>query len=193
MKKALFIDCCIRRNKSRTYQLADEFIKELKDYEIKHLVLEDEDLKPLTKEFFSSRQELLDKGDLNHPRFKYAYEFKEADLIIIAAPFWDLSFPAILKIYFENISVDSITFDSTEKGLLGLCKANNLVYLTTRGGIFKDSPLEQATPYIKSMCNFFGIENFNYIAADGMDIQGYDSKSSLNEAIKKAKELAKTL
>ena len=192
MKKALFVDCCLRKP-SNTKLLADEFIKELKDYEIKHLVLEDENLKPLVGEFFNSRQELLEKDDRSHPRFNYAYEFRDADLIIIAAPFWDLSFPALLKIYIENISVDGITFGSSENGLVGLCKADNLVYLTTRGGFYKDNPMEQAIPHLTALSKFFGIKNFKYIAADGMNVEGFDSKKSLDDAITQARDLAKSL
>ena len=192
MKTALFVDCCLRKE-SRTKMLADAFFEELKGYEIKHLKLENENLKPLVGDFLDSRQALLDKGDLNNERFKYAHEFKNADLVVIAAPFWDLSFPALLKIYIENISVDGITFTSSEKGLEGLCKANNLVYLTTRGGIYKNDPLEQATPYLNALKTSFGFKEFNYIAADGMDIVGYDFNGSLDDAKEKAKQLAKTL
>lgn len=192
MKKALFIDCCLRKP-SNTKLLAEEFLKELKDYEIKHLVLEDENLKPLVGEFFNSRQELLDKDDRTDPRFNYAYEFKNADLVIIAAPFWDLSFPALLKIYIENISVDGITFSSTENGLVGLCKADNLIYLTTRGGIYIDDPMEQAIPHLNALSKFFGFKNFKYVAADGMNVEGFDSKKSLEDAIQQARDIAKTL
>ena len=193
MKKALFVDCCLREN-SRTKVLANSFITELNDYEIDHLILEKENLKPLVGEFYSSREQLLANKDLSHPRFNYAYQFKDADLIIMAAPFWDLSFPSLLKIYIENISVEGITFSTTENGLQGLCKANNLVYLTTRGGIYGDNnPLEQAIPYIEALTKFFGIDNLHYVYADGMDIVGYNNKKSLDDAIKRARDLAKTL
>lgn len=192
MKKALFIDCCLRQG-SRTKQLADSFFENLNGYEVEHLVLEKENLKPLVGDFFYERQELLEKNELNHPRFKYAYQIKDADLVVIAAPFWDLSFPALLKIYIENISVDGITFTSTEDGLKGLCKADNLIYLTTRGGFYNDDNMEQAIPYLKSLTPFFGFKKFTCIAADGMDVQGFDSNKSLNEAKQKAIDLAKTL
>ena len=60
MKKCLFIDCCIRREESRTLQLAREFLDNLKGYEIEHLLLEEEGLKPLVGDFFFERQELLE-------------------------------------------------------------------------------------------------------------------------------------
>lgn len=192
MKKALFVDCCLRKG-SNTKILAQAFIDELEGYEIETLELEKENLKPLVGDFFESRQELLEKNDRTHPRFKYAYQIKEADLIIIAAPFWDLSFPALLKIYIENVSVDGITFGSTENGLVGICKADNFVYLTTRGGFYKDDPMEQAIPYLNALSKFFGFKNFKYIAADGMNVEGFDNNKSLEDAIDKARNLAKTL
>lgn len=192
MRKALFVDCCLRKG-SNTKLLADEFFKELKGYEVKHLVLENENLKPLVGEFFESRQELLEKDDRSHPRFNYAYEFKDADLIVIAAPFWDLSFPALLKIYIENISVDGISFGSTENGLVGLCKADNLVYLTTRGGFYTNDPMEQAIPHLQALSKFFGIKDFKCVAADGMNVEGYDYKKSLEDAMHQARDLAKAL
>ncbi|MBR0461247.1 MAG: NAD(P)H-dependent oxidoreductase [Erysipelotrichaceae bacterium] len=193
MKKCLFIDCCIRREESRTLQLAREFLDNLKGYEIEHLLLEEEGLKPLVGDFFFERQELLENGELDHPRFDYAHEFADADMVVMAAPFWDLNFPALLKIYIENISVDGITFTSTAEGLKGLCKAENLVYFTTRGGIYKDDPLETADHYLSSFVPFFGFGKYTSIAADGMDIVGYDSEGSLNEAKEKARKLAEEL
>ena len=193
MKKCLFIDCCIRREESRTLQLAREFLDNLKGYEIEHLLLEEEGLKPLVGDFFFERQELLENGELDHPRFDYAHEFADADMVVMAAPFWDLNFPALMKIYIENISVDGITFTSTAEGLKGLCKAENLVYFTTRGGIYKDDPLETADHYLSSFVPFFGFGKYTSIAADGMDIVGYDSEGSLNEAKEKARKLAEEL
>lgn len=192
MKKALFVDCCLRKG-SNTRKLADAFLEDLKGYDVKHLILENENLQPLVGEFFEERQKLLDDNNRDHSRFKYAHEFAEADLIIVAAPFWDLCFPALLKIYIENISVDGITFDSTALGLTGLCKANNLVYLTTRGGIYENDDSELAIPIFRQMCKFFGIKHFDYVAADGMNVEGFDAESSLENAKQKAKELAKTL
>lgn len=194
MKKCLHVDSCIRRDLSRTKRLADSFIDNLKGYEIKHLVLEDENLKPLIGDFFFERQKLLEEGELNHPRFRYAHEFAEADLVVIAAPFWDLNIPALLKIYIENISVDGITFASNEEGLKGLCKGKHLVYLTTRGGFYGDNnPLETGIKYLSSFVPYYGFDKFSYIYADGLDIQGFDGEKALDEAIEKTKELAKEL
>ena len=173
MKKVLFVDCCIRRGESRSKELATHFLSELEktgEYELETLCLMDENLSHFADGFFQQRQELLEADDLQHPRFRYAHQFAAADKIVIAAPFWDLSFPALLKVYIENLCVDGITFHSGAEGLQGLCKADHLVYLTTRGGIYKGSDMEMGSAYLEKMCVFFGIDRYDCIAAEGLDM-----------------------
>ena len=145
MKNVLYVDCCIRREGSRTKELAEHFLKELEktgEYAITGLVLMDEGLNFMAEGFFRQRDELLAGKNFAHPRFCHAHQFAEADKIVIAAPFWDLSFPALLKVYIENLCVEGITFKTGERGLEGLCKADHMVYLTTRGGCYAGTPLE---------------------------------------------------
>lgn len=194
MKKVLFVNSCIRRNQSRTYEIANHFIKSLdpSEYEVEELCLMDEPLAYFKDGFFEQRERLIASGDFNHPRFRYAWQFKNADKVIIAAPFWDLSFPALLKVYIENLCVEGITFKCDESGCFGDCNADKLVYITTRGGTYTDSPMEMGAKYIDAMCNFFGIENFKCIAADGLDVlvDEYDRimKDTKQEAEKEAKD-----
>ncbi len=193
MKKVLYIDCTMREQ-SRTKRLATAFIEAIDtEIELIHLKLSQLNLQPLVNDFFFEREELLLNKKLDHPRFDLAHQFSQADEIIIAAPFWDLSFPALLKIYIENVSVDTITFKSTADGLKGICKAKNLFYLTTRGGFYTNDPLEQALPHLKALSVFFGINHFHSIAADGMDVIDFDSQQSLNQAILEAQQLAKII
>lgn len=192
MKKALYINC-LMRPESRTKELSEAFFENLKDYDVEEIQLAKEDLKPLANDFFFERQELLEKAALDHPRFRYAHQFKRADLIVIAAPFWDLSFPALLKIYIENVSVDGITFEAVEEGLKGLCQADNLIFLTTRGGFYENSPMEMALPQLKAWCSFFGIKNFQFVAVDGMNVWGYDSEAALEKGKEKARLLASSI
>ncbi|MBQ5748733.1 MAG: NAD(P)H-dependent oxidoreductase [Oscillospiraceae bacterium] len=191
MKKVLYVDCCIRGELSRTAQLAEAFLNHLpKEYEVQTLKLDEENLSAFSGAFFSQRERLLEEGELHHPRFRYAHQFAEADLIVIAAPLWDLSFPALLKVYIEQLCVDGITFGSTERGIVGLCKAEHMVYLTTRGGFYADSTMEMGSRYLDAMHTFFGIKQYTCIAADGMDVVGFDGEASLEAAKQKAAELA---
>ena len=195
MKKVLFVDCCIRRDESRSKQLANHFLGELQkkgEYEIETLCLMDENLSYFSEGFFLQREALLAEGKLDHPRFRYAHQFAEADKIVIAAPFWDLSFPALLKVYIENLCVDSITFHTDEHGLHGLCKADHMVFLTARGAFYTDSPLEQGSRYLEQMAGFFGIEKYDCVAAEGLDIGAWPVEELMDKAKAQATEVAKT-
>ena len=112
-----------------------------------------------------------------------ACQFAEADIIVVAAPYWDLSFPAILKAYFEQINVLGLTFEYTEDGFpRGLCKAKKLIYVTTAGGpIISD---EFGYGYVKALAqNFYGISNVCQVKAEGLDVIGADEEGILNKAL----------
>ncbi len=190
MKKILYINSCIRKEESRTKVLADSFFSNLeKSFKIEEVVLSELDIRCLTGDFYLEREELISKNNFHHPRFDLAHKFATSDIIVIAAPFWDLSIPAILKVFIENICVESITFGYDEKGLVGLCKATDLVYITTRGGAFENSPLEHGANYINSMSKFWGIENFHCISADNLDLD--PSPAAVNNIINAAKTKVK--
>lgn len=191
MKRLLYVDCCIRGRASRTRQLGEAFLTALPaDWSVSRLELMREDLHCLQGEFFEARQSLLERGLRNHPRFRYAWQFAQADGIVVAAPFWDLSFPALLKVYVENISVEGITFGCDAQGCYGICHAQRLALLTTRGGCYADSPLEMGSRYWEALCHLFGIGGFDCVAADGLDAQGAASAAILAEACRRAVELA---
>lgn len=193
MKNVLFVDCCIRGEASRTKMLADAFLSALPaDCRVTRLDLMAEELSYFKDGYFAQREQLLAAGERDHPRFRYAHQFAQADRIVIAAPFWDLSFPALLKVYIEQVSVDGITFGSTESGLQGLCRALQLVFLTTRGGFYTGDAMEMGSRYLDALHTFFGIGAYTCIAADGMDVAGFDAAASLAAAIDRAKALART-
>lgn len=191
MRKLLLIDCCIRKEESRTKRIMDAFLSAVPDdCAVEHLVLTEENLSPLTGDFFAQRQRLLGNHDYTHPRFRYAKQFAAADIIVIAAPFWDLAFPALLKIYIEQVSLDGITFGADETGLVGLCRATDMVFLTARGGFYTGDALEMGSRYLDALHTFFGIGRYRCIAADGMDVAGFDAKAALEKACAEARALA---
>ena len=173
MKKLLLLNACMNRKTSRTYRLCKELITLLnKDngFEITELILEELNLQALTSETLNIRGELLKKGDLSDESFKYARQFSNADYIVVAAPLWDCGFPGIFKNYVEAISIPGIVslYEGNGKPT-GLCKAEKLYYVTTRGGsnIGDEKDLGFAT--ILGLCKFFGIKDVRCISAEGLD------------------------
>lgn len=182
MKTLLYIDCCIRREASRTKHAADHLINRLREsgtFTLTTLTLMDEPLQNLSGDFFQAREVLLQAGDLNHRRFDYAHQFANADLIVVAAPFWDLGFPALLKTYIENVSVDGITFYADAIGIHGKSKAQQLIFVTTRGGVYSGSHLEMGSRYMEALTEFFGIPAYTLFMAEGLDAEGVDAAAEM--------------
>ena len=181
----LFVNACVRR-KSRTERLArallgtfDDKIEEVKLNELRF---------PQTDEgLLRERDRLISAGRFGAPMFVLARQFAKADTIVIAAPYWDLSFPAALKEYFEHINVIGVTFTYTEDGVpQGLCQAKKLYYVTTSGGT--DVPDEFGYGYVKALCEkFYGIKDTTLIKAEGLDIVGNNAEEIIEEKIRQIK------
>lgn len=189
MKKLLFIDACVNRGISRTEQLAQTLLKEMNqngEYEIETLNLEDEDLKLFTGKESALRESLTRAGNFEGPLFTYAKQFAAADRIVVAAPYWDFSFPARMKCYLEQICVTGLTFTFSSKGIPGgLCHADSLHYVTTSGGSIGE--LNLGYKYLEKLCKvYYGINETVCYTAEGLDIEG----NSVEEIMKEAEEKA---
>lgn len=180
MKEILFVNSCIRKE-SRSYMLASRVLSKLEGH-VTEVRLLDEDLKPVDREIMQERMDLAAKGDFSGPIFKYARQFKEADEIVIAAPYWDMAFPSLLKIYLEYICAVGLTFSYDEKEQpYGLCRAKRLIYVTTAG-----SPIEKnmGFDYVRALAeDFFDIEDVVCFKADSLDLAGADVEGILRKTM----------
>ncbi len=178
--KILYVNACARPV-SRTHELAKRLLDSLCG-EITQLDLYKSNSIPLGNDEIEKRTENVKAGNFSCPEFEYARQFADADIIVVAAPFWDLSFPSILKIYIENITVSGITFEYTSEGRpVGKCNAKKLYYVTTSGGYIGNNNF--GFDYIKAIArNFFGINDVSFYSAEGLDIFGADVNEIMNEA-----------
>ena len=180
----LFINTCVRPE-SRTCYLARKVLEHIKvSAEKDEAVIEIRPQnKPLDNETLLLRTRLSEKEQWENPIFTYAKQFASADQIVIAAPYWDLSFPAQLKNYIEAINVVGLTFAYTDEGRpVGFCKAKRLIYITTAGGYIVDDAYGYG--YIKELAqSFYGIPDVHYIKAEGLDIIGADVGKILKTAV----------
>ena len=183
MKKLIFIDACMRAG-SRTRRIATPIIAELgKRYSVETVDLT-RNIYPVADNY---TLEDRNQGVVPAEDVDLAKRIAAAVRIVIAAPFWEMSFPSALKVFFENMSLLGITFDSNEKECYGLCKAEKVMYITSRGmNISTGAPLEQATPYIKAISYLWGWGELTVVAAQNMD---YSSEKEIEERITKAIEV----
>lgn len=176
----LYINCCVRPE-SRTHRLALALLEKLGG-EYTELRLETEGLQPLTGETLARRTALLEAGDYTDPMFRYAHQFAQADTIVIAAPFWDGSFPASFKVYMENIYVTGLVSRYGPDGMpVGLCRAKDLYYVTTAGGPYFPA---FSYGYVEEIATkAFGIEKAHLLSAEMLDVEGFDPEEILKKAM----------
>lgn len=177
----LFINACVRPE-SRTVILAQEVLKHLSG-DIQEVKLAEENLLPFDNEMLLLKNELLLRGETQHSLFRYARQFAAADNILIAAPYWDLSFPALLKNYIESICVVGLTFayDEEEKPY-GMCTAKKLIYVTTAGGPIVSE--HYGFGYIREVGRlFFQIPSIECFFAEGLDLKDANVDEIMDKAI----------
>ena len=183
MKKIVFINACIRNENSRTLKLAKPLLKQLsKNYEIEEINLTKSDLTPVTSKLYEERKNGLSIEDIQNGKV-----ISNADRIVIASPFWDMSFPSVLKVFFEHISAPGLTFNNNDDGSTrGNCKAKKILYITTRGmNIETNSSLDQGTSYLKALGWLWGIPEVITVAVAGTDVS---TESQLEAKFEKALE-----
>ena len=179
----LYINACVRKE-SRTKRLAECLLAKLDEpyTEVRPADIEF----PATKEdYLLKRDQLIAAEAFSDPMFSLAHQFAAADRIVIAAPYWDLSFPAALKQYFEHINVTGVTFKYTPEGIpKGLCRAEDLYYVTTAGGNYV--PEEYGFGYVKALAQgYYGIRDVKLIQAVGLDLDGADPEQILKESMER--------
>lgn len=180
MKKVLFIDACAR-SCSRTRILAEKVLEQLGG-EREEVNLFTSPCAPLDKERLERRDELLKNREYSVTEFALARQFALADEIVLAAPYWDLLFPAAVRAYFENVTITGIKFKYSKEGVpIGLCRAKRLIYVTTAGGsVGKNLGYE----YVKELSEgLFKIPNVRCFKAEGLDIVGADIGAIMQKAI----------
>ena len=179
MSEILFVNACAREE-SRTLLLAREVLKNLGG-KFEEVDLYKIKLEALDAEGIKARNEAFAAKDFSDSKFDLSRQFAKAKVIVVAAPYWDLMFPAVLKTYFETVTVNGIAFVYSDKGIpTGLCNAERMIYVTTSGGpIIKNFGFDYAMSLAKS---FYGINDVRCVRAEGLDIRGANAEEILLKA-----------
>lgn len=166
MEKLIIIDSCMRED-SRT-RIIMEAAKEalISRYDIETIDVNALGLPPVTPEILKERT----SGRVPEETLAIARKITDADRIVVAAPFWDMSFPAVLKAFFENMSLYNVTFTDDGTTCTGLCECGKVLYITTRGmdiptGDFRD----QGSSYLKALSSLWRLGEVITVAAWNLD------------------------
>jgi len=198
MAKVLYIKANPKNNgESRTFQISERFVEAYRknhpEDEIITLDLYKEDIHFLTKEDIDAIFGPKTEESRNHPVLRYTYQFAEADKYIFAVPMWNLGIPAILKAYFDYVTVSGITFKYTEYGAVGLLDGKKAVCIMTTGGEYMTPPMsdfEMANRYLRTLLGFMGVKDVKSIIAQRLDMEGEDIQRILGDTLQKAEQIA---
>ena len=178
------------RQGSRTKQIADDLIGQLANrYQIETISITNTTYPTVNNSILNDRSQ----GIVPEEYVQIARRIAQASRLVIAAPFWDMSFPSALKVFIENMSLFGVTFNSDATHCYGLCKCQKVLYITTRGmDIPTGHPLEQATPYIKAISYLWGLGEVITVAAQNIDYSTPEQiEQRISQAIAQGTEICK--
>jgi FMN-dependent NADH-azoreductase len=110
-------------------------------------------------------------------------ELKRADVVVLGLPLYNFGLPSTLKAYFDHVGRAGHTFHYTEKGPVGLLTGKKVYVFAARGGFYAGTPNDSQTPYIRAFLSFLGMNDIDFVFAEGLAI----SEASKQQAIAKAR------
>ena len=109
-------------------------------------------------------------------------ELRRADVIVLGLPMYNFGVPSSLKAYFDHIARAGVTFRYTEKGAEGLLKGKKAYAFATRGGLYAGTPADTQTSYVRDFLRFIGIEDVEFVYAEGLAMGDAPREKALADA-----------
>lgn len=202
MKKLLYITANSKDEKassSKTVgrELVNSILKQGSDITLEELDLYKDHIPQLKGCYFESRSAIVNKESrekLSKEEQKEVEcienlcdQFRDADIYVLAAPMWSMSFPAPVKEYFDCVVQNDKTIEFVDNKPHGLLsnKHRTFIYVQSSGA---DLPwiikpvLNKGLNYIEDIVKFMGVENFIELDVSGTG----NTEDERKEAIQKA-------
>lgn len=186
MSRVLALKSSILGDYSQSNKLVEDFIKNVDQDK---LTVRDLAANPLpvldfavatalraTEDLSQEQQAVVDLSDT------LIEEVKAADTLVIAAPMYNFTIPTQLKNWIDLIARAGVTFKYTENGVQGLIEGKKAIVITTRGGIHKDSPTDNVTPYLRTVLGFVGITDVEFVYAEALNMGEDAAEKGISEA-----------
>jgi len=213
MKKLLYIIANSKneeQSSSRTVsrRLVNTILKRVPDVELEELNLYEEHIPQLKGCYFESRSAIVSSEARNKLSAEEQKEvakverlcdqFKDADIYVLAAPMWSLSFPAPVKEYLDCIiqSGKTIAFENKKPHGLMNDKQRIFVYVQSSGAnipwLLKPA-LSKGLNYVHEIMKFIGISTFDELLVDGTGTTEEERQSAIKNATDRIAPLVEKL
>jgi len=109
-------------------------------------------------------------------------ELKAADVVVIGLPLYNFGIPSTLKTYFDHIARAGVSFSYTAQGPQGLIGDRKVYVLAARGGFYQGTPADTQTPYVTHFLNLLGIEDIEFVYAEGLNVSSEAKARAMQNA-----------
>jgi len=109
-------------------------------------------------------------------------ELGGAEVVVIGLPLYNFGLPSTLKAYFDHIGRAEVTFRYTEKGPVGLLTGKKVYVFAARGGLYAGTPNETQTPFIRTFLSFIGMDDIEFVYAEGLAISEASKEQGISRA-----------
>jgi FMN-dependent NADH-azoreductase len=114
-------------------------------------------------------------------------QFLAADIVVIGAPMYNFAVSSQLKAWIDRILVAGKTFSYTAEGPKGLAGAKRVIIASSRGGIYAPdtamAAMDFQETYLRAVFRFIGIDNVEFVRAEGVAFGPQQREAALNDAI----------
>lgn len=202
--KLLHIDAAITGDASisraLTQRIVDHYVQTQPDTQVQYLDLATQAPSHLSIESLGFRLGLTDtqlsdaqrrENELTNALLE---QFLSADVVVVGAPMYNFTIPTQLKAWIDRIAQAGRTFKYTEAGAVGLAGGKRILVASTRGGAYSTSEqgqaIEHQESYLKTIFGFFGINDVEFIRAEGVSLGDAAKQEAIENAVNTIAELA---
>jgi FMN-dependent NADH-azoreductase len=97
-------------------------------------------------------------------------ELQAHDAIVLGVAMYNFGVTVQLKSWIDAIARAGVTFKYTETGPVGLVEGKTVYAACARGGIYRGTPNDSQTPYLKSVLGFLGMKDVHFVYAEGLNM-----------------------
>ncbi|TDM12737.1 FMN-dependent NADH-azoreductase [Macrococcus lamae] len=175
------------------------------DHEVVHIDLYDTFIPLIDKDVFSGWGKLQSGEEFNklseteqqkvNRLNELSDQFAAADKYVFVTPFWNFSFPAVMKAYIDAVAVAGKAFKYTAEGAVGLLTDKKALHIQARGGYYTEGPaaeMEMGNRYLKTIMSFMGVPTYEELIIEGHNANPEKAEEIKADGMKRGKELGQT-
>jgi FMN-dependent NADH-azoreductase len=117
-------------------------------------------------------------------------ELRAADVLVLGLPMYNFGVPSQLKAYFDHVARAGETFRYTNQGPVGLLTGKQAYIFAARGGLYAGTALDTQTGHVRDFLRFLGIDQVEFVYAEGLAISDESKTSGLARASERIEQLA---